>query len=267
MRLRFVKMSATGNDFAVFDNRQGYLDLRRHRAWLSWFCQRRTGVGADGVILVQDSGAADFGYVHINADGSIAEMCGNGSRAVAFFAHQEGIAGSPMRFEIGGRIYAAWVEGKTATIQFVPPSSPRLEPGVAKEPFLQEGGFIDTGVPHYVLFVEAVEGIDVLSLGRKYRHHPAFAPRGSNVDFVQVVDEHQLRMRTYERGVEDETLACGTGAVASAIIAHLRRGCQSPVEVLAPGGLLQVTLDRDFRHITLSGEVDPVFEGHIDAPA
>ncbi|MBC7187291.1 MAG: diaminopimelate epimerase, partial [Calditrichaeota bacterium] len=169
MRLRFVKISATGNDFAVFDNRQGYLDPGRHRAWLSWLCQRRIAVGADGVILVQASEAADFAYVHINADGSIAEMCGNGSRAVAFFAHQEGIASSPMRFEIGGRIYTAWVEGRSVTTQFVQPFPPRLELGVASEPFLREGGFVDTGVPHYVLFVESVEGIDVVGLGRTYR--------------------------------------------------------------------------------------------------
>lgn len=267
VRLRFVKISATGNDFAVFDNRQGHLNLKRHRAWCSWLCQRRIAVGADGVILLQSSGAADFVYVHINADGSIAEMCGNGSRAVAFFAHQEGIASSPMRFEIGGRIYTAWVEGRSVTTQFVPPSPPRLELGATSDSFLQEGGFVDTGVPHYVLFVQSVDSIDVLSIGRKYRHHAAFAPRGANVDFVQVVDKYNVRMRTYERGVEDETLACGTGAVASAVIAHLCRGCQSPLLVQVPGGMLRVTFDRDFRHITLSGEVDPIFEGYIDAPA
>ncbi|MBC7186553.1 MAG: diaminopimelate epimerase, partial [Calditrichaeota bacterium] len=104
-------------------------------------------------------------------------------------------------------------------------------------------------------------------LGRTYRQHAAFAPRGTNVDFVQVVDKHNVRMRTYERGVEDETLACGTGAVASAIIAHLCRGCQSPLQVQVRGGLLRVAFDRGFRHITLSGEVDPIFEGYIDAPA
>jgi len=264
MRLRFVKISATGNDFILIDNRQGQVELPRHRAWCGWLCQRRIAVGADGVILVEPSRVADFAYVHINSDGSIAEMCGNGSRAVAFFAQQEGIARSPMRFEIGGRVYAARVEGQSVTTQFVPPSAPRFELGVAEEAFLQEGGFIDTGVPHYVLFTEDVKALDVVGLGRKYRYHPTFSPRGANVDFVQVVTPHLLRMRTYERGVEDETLACGTGAVASSLIAHARRGCTSPVTVEVPGGELVVSFNETYTELSLSGTVDPVYEGYID---
>ncbi|MDZ7295647.1 MAG: diaminopimelate epimerase [candidate division KSB1 bacterium] len=265
--MRFVKISATGNDFVVFDNRNGHVDVVRHLQWCSWLCQRRVGVGADGVILVQRSATADFCYVHINSDGSIAEMCGNGSRAVAFFAHVEGIAQSPVRFEIGGKVYTARVDGSRVTTYFVPPAPPRFALCLPEEHFLDEGGFIDTGVPHYVLFAQDVQGLDVVGLGRKYRHHPAFAPRGANVDFVQVLDRNTLRMRTYERGVEDETLACGTGAVAASIVAHLRRGCVSPLAVEVPGGVLQVSFDRTLQEVTLTGDVEVVFEGFVRAPA
>ncbi len=265
-RLRFVKLSATGNDFVVFDNRAGQVDHHRHREWCSWLCHRRLGVGADGVILVQRSSVADFSYVHINPDGSLAEMCGNGSRAVAFFAQAEGIAHSPLRFEICGQIYSARVQGTRVIMTFVPPGPPRLDLGLADEPFLSEGGFIDTGVPHYVLFAEDVQGLDLLALGRKYRHHPAFAPKGTNVDVVQVLDPHRLRMRTYERGVEDETLACGTGAVAAAIITHKRRGCISPVTVHVPGGELEEGFDQTLHTVTLAGEVGMVYEGFVRAP-
>ncbi|MGQ9561778.1 MAG: diaminopimelate epimerase [Candidatus Oleimicrobiaceae bacterium] len=266
MRLRFVKISATGNDFVLIDNREGHVQLPRHCPWCSWVCQRRIAVGADGVILVNLSKVADFAYVHINSDGSIAEMCGNGSRAVAFFAVAEGIASSPTRFEIGGRIYTARVQGNTVTTEFPPLSAPRLELQVAEEPFLKDGGFIEVGVPHYVLFTEEVNGLDVVQLGRKYRHHTAFAPRGTNVHFVQVVTPHVLRMRTYERGVEDETLACGTGAVAAALIARARRGCRPPVTVHVPGGELTVACNQDGTQLSLTGTVDPVFEGWLDFP-
>ncbi len=266
MRLRFVKISATGNDFVLIDNREGHVQLPRHRSWCSWVCQRRVAVGADGLILVNPSDVADFAYVHINSDGSIAEMCGNGSRAVAFFAVAEGIASSPVSFEIGGSIYTAHVQGNAVTTEFPPPSAFRLELQVAEEPFLKDGGFIELGVPHYVLFAEEVDGLDVVQLGRKYRLHSAFAPRGTNVDFVQVVSPHVLRMRTYERGVEDETLACGTGAVAAALIACAQHGCRSPVTVQVPGGELTVAFNQDCTQLSLAGTVDPVFEGWLDFP-
>jgi len=279
MSLPFIKISATGNDFILIDNRDGKLDARRDGRFFSRICRRRRSVGADGVILLQKSGRADFHYVHINADGSIAEMCGNGSRAVFYFASQLGIVSQAGCFEINGNIYRAALNGKNVTTEFIPPGEYTLQVPIAAESGYESGGYIDTGVPHFVLFVAAVDAADVAGLGAKYRRHPFF-PRGTNVDFVQIAGSNggahlhsgssdrphpkngaHLFVRTYERGVEQETLACGTGAVAAAIISHLRYGTQSPARISFPGGELIVTFDADFKKITLTGDVTPVYQG------
>jgi len=215
------------------------------------------------VILLEPSSRADFRYLHINSDGSLAGMCGNGSRAVAWFARRLGIGGDELSFEISGNIYTARVEGRHVTTAFIPPGDSDLGLDVAGDDReLTAGGYIDTGVPHYVLFSTKVDAVDVDRRGAWYRRHPAF-PQGANIDFVQVLDSHHLRVRTYERGVEAETLACGTGAVASSVISCLHGRASSPVEVDFPGGQLVVVFNPDFSGITLAGTVDPVYAGEL----
>jgi diaminopimelate epimerase len=259
----FIKISATGNDFILFDNREGAWDGRRDALVFSRLCQRRIAIGADGVILLEKSKVADFRYVHINSDGSNAEMCGNGSRAISWFAYQLGIFSHQTSFEINGNIYRATIDGFHVITEFVAPGEHNLELAIIEEPEIQSGGSIDTGVPHFVVFVDDVAQTDVDGLGCKYRRHPVFN-RGTNVDFVQVIDENHLKVRTFERGVEAETLACGTGAVASAIISHFKKSTHSPTILTFPGGDLQVTFSADFRHITLAGLVRPVYRGVLE---
>lgn len=260
---RFIKISATGNDFVLLDNRDGGWDAIRDAAYFSSLCRRRLSVGADGVILLEKSTTADLRYVHINSDGSLAEMCGNGSRAIAWYARQLGL-GSDGRvtFEIMEKRYSARVDGRHVTTTFVPPGSANLQMNIVVEEGLQAGGFIDTGVPHFVIFVSDLAKTDVAGLGAFYRRHPVF-PRGANIDFVLIDSSHAIHVRTFERGVEAETLACGTGAVASSVISHLQHGVTSPVEVHFPGGDVTVGFNDDFSRITLAGTVTPVYQGEL----
>ncbi len=261
-KLQFTKISATGNDFILIDNRNLEWHPLQDRKMFRSICQRRQGVGADGVILLQNSTRSDFEYIHINSDGSIAEMCGNGSRAIAYFARENGITGKDLAFDIQGRIYRAHVNGRHVITEFIPPQPPEFDLNIIDEPDMKEGGFIDTGVPHFVLFVEKIHDIDVSGLGKKYRHHTRFK-RGSNVDFVQIRDEHNLLVRTFERGVESETLACGTGAVATAVIAFLHKQIFPPVDIHFSGGTLQINFD-DLNTISLSGTVNPIYTATLE---
>ncbi|HNW59195.1 MAG TPA: diaminopimelate epimerase, partial [bacterium] len=262
MRLHFIKISATGNDFILIDNRAGRWAADRDALFFSRICRHHLSIGADGVILLEPSERADFRYVHINADGGIAGMCGNGSRAIAWFARHLGIGGAELSMEINGRLYYAKPEGLEVTTRMVPPSGIDLELDAATGEGFVSGGFIDTGVPHYVLFVPEAAAVDMARYGPLFRHHPLF-PEGTNVDFVECVDPHHLRARTWERGVEGETLACGTGAMAAAIIARLRDRVAAPVSLDFPGGRLTVDFSQDFSRVTLAGRVDPVYEGDL----
>ena len=176
--ITFSKISSAGNDFIVFDNRDNVLSPDVHKEWFREICQRRLSVGADGVILLQESTVADVQYVHINADGSIATMCGNGSRAVAIFAEKEKIVDKQFSFEICGKIYKANINNDSITTQFITPQQPRFNLGIVTEQHFEEGGFIDTGVPHFVIYVENLNTIDVASCGAHYRNHKAFLHQG-----------------------------------------------------------------------------------------
>ena len=259
-KIEFWKISATGNDFIVIDNRDGLLNAETDKNFIRTICERRTSVGADGVILLENSEQADYKYVHINADGSIAEMCGNGSRAIAYFAVENKISGNTADFEINNKMYKVNVREKFVQTDFFPPDSPQFNLNIVEDSELEEGGFIDTGVPHFVLFVKDVSTVNVAELGKKYRHH-SFFEKGSNVNFVEIVDQDTIKMRTFERGVEGETLACGTGAVASAIISHLKKATNSPTKVHFPGGELFIRFDEGLKNVSLAGPVSPIYKG------
>jgi diaminopimelate epimerase len=261
-KIEFTKISATGNDFIVIDNRKGILDLYEDARFFSHICQRRVSFGADGVILLEKSRVANFRYAHVNVDGSIAEMCGNGSRAITYFARALGLIGNRANFEIHGHIYHATIEGRKVTTEFIPPSEMDINVPILEEPNMESGGYIVLGVPHFVIFVADADSANVTELGHKYRHHPFF-PRGTNVNFVELSDRQTLCVRTFERGVEAETLACGTGAVAAAIIGHMRKQIDLPVRLIFKGGELTVDFKQDLSRITLTGFVTPVYRAQL----
>lgn len=265
-KLIFTKMSGSGNDFVMVDNRNGRLGLEP-RTLAERVCRRRISVGADGLILVEPSSKADFRMRIFNADGSEAEMCGNGGRCVALFAEMLGIAGPRMAFETLAGIIRADVQGSRVKLQISQPQELRLRQSIEVDGVMHQVHSINTGVPHAVIFCSDLEEVAVRALGRQIRFHPAFQPAGTNVDFAAVLNSHGLAIRTYERGVEDETLACGTGAVASALVAAALGLVTSPVQVLVRSGeTLTVYFTGsgpEFREVFFEGEVRLIYQGEL----
>jgi diaminopimelate epimerase len=260
-------MSGSGNDFILVDNRQRILNGDQMGDFVRRVCTRRVSVGADGLILIEPSERVDFRWRFFNADGGEAEMCGNGGRCAARFAVLRGIAPERLSFETLAGIIEAEVHGRRVKLQMVQPSGMELDLRVRIE---GEGAllhFINTGVPHAVEFVEEAGRVAVADRGRKIRFHPQFQPAGANANFLQTIDRGHLKVRTYERGVEDETLACGTGAVASALIAAAHGLVDSPVAVETTGGeVLNIYFQRrgeGFERVFLEGDTRLVYEGEL----
>jgi len=218
----FTKMSGAGNDFILIDHRQPiFPDQAAIQGFARAVCERKFSVGADGLILIEESPEADFRWQFFNADGSIAEMCGNGARCAARYAHAKGVAPARMRFETLAGAIEAEVLGENVKLRMTPPAGLRLGEKIEVKGGEQTVHSLNTGVPHAVLFVEEISQAPVVEWGRFIRFHEHFQPAGTNVNFVGRLDGDGLVVRTYERGVEGETLACGTGAVAAGIIAGL----------------------------------------------
>jgi diaminopimelate epimerase len=264
----FYKMSGAGNDFVVLDNRDGRVagDLSRFAAAVA---DRKRGVGADGVLLVEPSPRKDFRMRYFNADGSEADMCGNGGRCIARFANLMGAAGTAMEFEnLAGDFRATVLADGQVDLQMTLPHSMQLDMKLPIEGPVLTGHFLNTGVPHVVVPVDDIESVDVLSWGRQLRYHTAFGPKGTNANFVQVTGPASIKVRTYERGVEDETLACGTGSVAAAILMARLGSVRSPVAVSTRGGdVLSISfkLNGDqASDVFLKGQADVTFQGTLD---
>jgi diaminopimelate epimerase len=235
----FVKMSGTGNDFIVIDNRAGLVKPEEMPLFAAGVCHRQNSVGADGLILIEEDPELDFAWRFFNADGTEPAMCGNGSRCAARFAFLEGIAREKMVFRTGAGAIAAEVKGARVRVALTPAHGLMARFSLPIDGREWDAGFIDTGVPHAVILVPAGPELDRLAvdeLGRKVRFHPRFGAAGANANFAAVADRHTLHLRTYERGVEGETLACGTGAVASALVCAARGLVESPVSVVTRGG-------------------------------
>jgi diaminopimelate epimerase len=264
-RVRFTKMHGAGNDFIVADNRRG--DFPADAASIAGLCRRRFSVGADGLLLLEPAPDADFAMRYFNADGGEAEMCGNGARCIARFAWRIGAAGRRMAFRSRSGLHRAEIVGDCVRVSLSPPadirSGLRLGVGGATVEVLH----VNTGVPHVVTFVRDLEAVDVAGLGRALRRHQDLRPAGANVDFVRLDGPGRISVRTYERGVEGETLACGTGVTASALAAHLVEGMEPPVKVLTAGGAeLGVSWRRKgdgFEDVVLEGDAVLVFDGSL----
>lgn len=268
----FVKMSGTGNDFVLVDNRTGFVPEGEKAALARLVCRRRFSVGADGLLLLERSDAADVRMRVFNPDGSEAEMCGNGARCMARFAFETGAAPESMTMEtLAGTLHAE-VLSEAVKIELTRPSRMKqldVKPPGAEGP--EKVWCMNTGVPHAVVFVTDLEGVDVAGRGGAVRRAPEFKPAGANADFVQVVGKGVIAVRTYERGVEAETLACGTGAVAAGLLAAAREGWRSPVEVrVRSGERLLVHFEGEPgapSAVHLEGKVRVTFRGEFDRGA
>lgn len=263
-------MTGAGNDFIMFDNRNGKIKNPVRLAKIA--CDRHFGIGADGIILIEKSKIADFKMLYYNSDGSFGGMCGNGGRCVARLAYILGIVKRKMTFEANNKLYKAEILKKSGEVVrlFLPtPETKNYNLKIKLDKKLYITHFIDTGAPHLVVFtdeneIEDIEKINLNDLGRKLRFHPYFET-GTNVNFVSQIDKSTIRIRTYERGVENETLACGTGSVASAIALVELRNTKPPVKVKTTGGeTLRVGWNtKNPKFVYLEGSAKVICDGNL----
>lgn len=264
MKIRyFMKVSGSGNDFIIVDNRDGL--LRPSPEYIRRLCSPKTGIGADGLILLEKSiKGFNFKMKYYNNDGYEANMCGNGGRSVVLFSHLMGITkNKKIIFESKKGLHEAKIKNKNVVkLQLSKPHSFKENITVETSYGKFNGYFVDTGVPHFIIETKNLDRIDVKTIGREIRFSKIFKPEGTNVDFVNY-DKNLLKIRTYERGVEDETLSCGTGSVASALIIAKKYNKKSPITVLVKSGeKLKVYFDKDYEKVFLEGKVTPVFLGY-----
>jgi diaminopimelate epimerase len=254
--MKFYKYQGTGNDFVVVDDRSGSFPVSQ--PYIAHLCHRRFGVGADGLMLLQNAEGYDFRMVYFNADGTEGSMCGNGGRCLVRFAHDLGIIGDETTFIAVDGEHQAKVSPEVISLKMIDVNE------IEKNEIYD---FMNTGSPHYVEYVEDLKNIDVYQKGKNIRYSEPFVSRGgTNVNFVEVVGDNQLEVRTYERGVEDETYACGTGVTACALSANLRYGFEDFVNIKVLGGQLRIEFDRTvtgYENIFLIGPAVRVFEGMI----
>ncbi len=268
MVLNFTKMNGAGNDFVVVDNRSKSIRLTPEQ--IVRICDRHRGVGADGLMLwiPSVSGKADWAWDFYNSDGSMGEMCGNGARCFARFVQKHTGTKEGFTFETGAGIIRADFKGERVTVNLTSPQDLRLNEQVPLRDGAQTIHSLNTGVPHAVLFVADADQAMVMQHGPEIRRHAHYAPRGTNVNFVQLLGPGKIRVRTYERGVEGETLACGTGVSAAAMITARLHKLGSPVKVQVQGGdELEVSFeekDGRFSNVKLTGPADFAFEGKIE---
>lgn len=281
-KIEFTKLVASGNDFIIIESNYPLsLPVRqagaiRYPLLAKKICARKFGVGADGLLVLGKSKAADVKMRIFNADGTEAQMCGNGARAVAFYtgrpandwAGRPQAAGRRLKIETRAGIIESQAVADKIKIKLTQANDYRPGiPIIINDRELKINS-INTGVPHAVIFVQGIEQIDVSNLGRQIRYYECFAPQGANVNFVEVIDKNTIKARTYERGVEDETLACGTGAAASAVVYSLQSAGyrqKNKISVITQGGeTLKVYFDREDNKIDnlwLEGKVKIVYKG------
>ena len=258
MKLDFFKYQGTGNDFIIIDNRTLFFDKRNQKK-IEHLCDRKFGIGADGLILLESSEISDFKMVYFNADGNEGSMCGNGGRCVVAFANKLGLINSKTTFEAIDGLHEATILNEMVSLKMCDVQN--IEKDDARI-------FLNTGSPHHISFCENVKAIDVKKTGASIRYGVPYFDNGTNVNFAEQIDANTFKVRTYERGVEDETLACGTGVTAVAIAAHnLNKTSENCIDVEVIGGKLNVTFELDnsgYKNVYLNGPAKFVFKGEID---
>lgn len=267
----FYKMSGSGNDFIIIDNRDGVVADELLPQFITKVCLRRMSVGADGLILIERSEAADFRWRFFNSDGSVAEMCGNGARCVARFAVLNGIAPVDLSFETAVGIIEAHVRDDLVKIKMSDPTDLVLDDGIVLANYPVPISRVNTGVPHVVMEVKDLPSANVKNIGREIRFHDQFAPEGTNVNFIAPLNEKMWAIRTYERGVEGETLACGTGNVAAALVLAERYQFSSPVTLKTlSGSNLTIYFKKEgdaYTEVYLEGDARVVYRAEMDPDA
>jgi diaminopimelate epimerase len=266
-QIPFFKMSGSGNDFILIDNRKKVVEENGLSGMIKKVCRRKMSVGADGFILIEDSDQVDFNWRFFNSDGSRAEMCGNGARCAARFAFLNGIAGKEMGFGTDAGIVLASITDQGAKIKMPDPKEIKTDYLIELERNSLSVNSVNTGVPHVVLLVDKLDRVDVFNQGREIRYCKSFVPAGTNVNFISLQKDGSIAIRTYERGVEDETLACGTGAVAGAVIMAYKEKISSPVRVLTKSGeFLNIYFNKNNREVSdiyLEGDARVIYSGKI----
>jgi len=266
VKITFAKVSGAGNDFVLINNLDRSLKVEQAQLARA-LCAQHTGVGADGLLLLEPSKRADFTMKYFNADGSSGGMCGNGGRCVALFASVAGITGPRCRFEAVDDLHEAEIDGGMVRLTMKDPQNyrPGIPLSVGTSQFT--GYSLDTGAPHTVIFAEDIQALDLHTLGRALRFHPVSGPAGTNVDFVSWRTGCAVEIRTYERGVERETLACGTGSIAAASVSVLVHGLMFPVDVRVQSGeTLRIHAREESGKITdvvLEGQAAILFSGEL----
>jgi diaminopimelate epimerase len=273
MLIEFSKLTGAGNDFVIVDNRHDFIPDPATLA--KRLCDRRFGIGADGLILLQKSEIADYKMMYYNSDGSYGGMCGNGGRCIARFAVCKGIVPESHMFEALDFVYNVVIEGDSVSLQMKNPS--QIEPVTLSFENNKLVLFkVNTGSPHIIipvslnkeLFEDSINAVDVLQVGKKLRYHVCFSPVGTNVNFIVRDEKDHIWLRTYERGVEDETLACGTGSVAAAIVASSIWNIESPVRIMTHSKRIMSVIftktNGQYENVVLNGPAQLVFEGFIE---
>ncbi|MEM7013598.1 MAG: diaminopimelate epimerase [Verrucomicrobiota bacterium] len=267
MQIDFWKMNGAGNDFVVLDNRDLRYQLSTEQ--IALLCNRQRGIGADGMLAVEPAeNGADFKMRYYNADGGEAEMCGNGARCFANFVKKIADVGDSVSFETIAGVIEATYPNDQVRIQLSEPFDQKMGLNLDVAGQQLQVHSLNTGVPHACVVVDDVENADIIGLGRAIRMHDEFQPAGTNANLMQAIAADEITLRTYERGVEDETLACGTGMVANAIVHHELTGATSPIKVNVRGGDQLIVefekTDEGYRNVFLTGPADFTFQGSID---
>ena len=257
MKIKFYKYQGAGNDFVMIDNRDNKFPAST--STIAKLCDRNFGIGGDGLILLENDPELDFKMVYYNSDGNESTMCGNGGRCIVRFAHDLDVVSDNMSFNAIDGLHHATVDNETIRLQMI-----NVDEVEDHDRYL----FLNTGSPHHIEFVKDIKNVDVYNQGKSIRNGAPYYEKGSNVNFVEVLPDNQLKIRTYERGVEDETLACGTGITAAAIASYVRGFVKSNlINVEALGGKLSVNFDEKnntFENVWLNGPAKRVFEGEIE---
>ncbi len=272
-KIPFMKLSGAGNDFVIINNLSQVVDSTdsEFMNFVTKVCQRRMSVGADGVLLVEPNEDVDFRMRYFNADGGEVETCGNGARCISKFAYLNGIVSKQMRFLTNVGIYEAEIVGDNVKVGMSDPTDIRINVPLRLEEGVHDVGFVNSGVPHVVFFVDDLETTDVFDLGQQTRYHDDFKPAGTNANFINIYSQELIEIRTYERGVENETLACGTGSIASVIVSASLGKVKSPVSVkTASGVILKIHFDLEndaAKNVYLEGDARVIFAGELTSEA
>ena len=261
MTVKFEKYHGNGNDFVIIDDRKMLFDVSEEH--IRQLCDRRFGVGADGLMLIRESDSADFEMIYFNADGALGTMCGNGGRCIAAYAYSKKMVNKGLVIDAADGFHQALINDASDKSGIYDVSLQMLD--VEEVIKNEQSYFLDTGSPHHVEFVDSAESVDVFKVGSEIRNSNRYKPGGTNVNFVQV-DKENLFVRTYERGVEQETLSCGTGVTASALAAFLETGIEE-WRIKTRGGEFKISFKwngEHFSNIWLRGPAQMVFKGEIE---